>query len=85
MIGATGEVRYCSAGTPALAQARKKNALLVIAQSCGGEDQYAITGELMTGATGSFMGIAVQCEGNAGRAVVFKCKGAQPKPTGFTK
>lgn len=85
MVGATGEVRYCSAGMPALAQARKKNALSAIAQACGGEDNYAITGELMTDATGSFMGVAVKCEGNAGRAIVFKCKGVQPKPTGFTK
>lgn len=85
MAGATGEVRYCSAGMPALVQARKKNALSAIAQACGGEANYAITGELMTDATGSFMGVAVKCEGNAGRAIVFKCKGAQPRPTGFTK
>ena len=85
MVGATGEVRYCSAGMPALVQSRKKNALSAIAQACGGEENYAITGELMTDATGTFMGVAVKCEGNAGRAIVFKCKGAQPRPTGFTK
>lgn len=85
MVGATGEVRYCSAGMPALVQARKKNALSAIAQACGGENSYAITGELMTDATGTFLGVAVKCEGNAGRAIVFKCKGAQPRPTGYTK
>jgi hypothetical protein len=84
-VGATGEVRYCSAGMPQLVQSRKKNALAAIAQVCGGEDKYSITGELMSDATGSLMGIAVKCEGNAGRAVIFKCKGAQPKPTGYSK
>jgi hypothetical protein len=85
MVGATGEVRYCSAGMPALVQARKTNALAAIAQACGGENNYAITGELMTDATGSFMGVAVQCTGNAGRAIIFKCKGAQPRPTRATR
>lgn len=39
----------------------------------------------MADATGKFMGVDVQCVGNAGRAIVFKCTGQQPKPTRYTK
>jgi hypothetical protein len=84
MVGATGEVRYCAAGTAALVEARKQQALAAIAQACGGDDKYALTGELMTDATGTFMGVAVKCIGNAGRAIIFKCNGAKPRPTGLT-
>ena len=68
MVGATGELRYCSAGMPALVQARKKSALSAIAQACGGEDNYAFTGELITDATATFMDIAVKCKGPQPRA-----------------
>lgn len=84
--GATGEVRYCGAGMPPLVQERKKNALAAAAQACGGENNYAILGESQTDdAPATFMGVAVQCTGFAGRIVYFKCKGAQPQPTGATK
>jgi hypothetical protein len=84
--GATGEVRYCGAGMAPLVQERKKNALAAAAQACGGENNYAITGESQTdNAPATLMGVAVQCTGFAGRIVYFKCKGAQPKPTGFAK
>jgi hypothetical protein len=83
---ATGEVRYCAAGMPALVQSRKSEALAGIAEACGGEDKYAIIDELQTdGATGKFMGVDVQCTGFAGRIVYFTCKGAKPKPTGYDK
>ena len=85
MVGATGEVRYCASGMATLVQSRKQEALAAVAQACGGEDKYAITGELMSDATGKFMGVAVKCVGNAGRALIFKCTGAKPRPTGFTK
>ena len=85
-FGATGEVRYCGAGMPQLVQGRKKNALAAAAQACGGENNYAITGESQTdNAPATLMGVAVQCTGFAGRIVYFKCKGAQPRPTGLTK
>ena len=85
-FGATGEVRYCGAGMPPLVQERKKNALAAAAQACGGENNYAITGESQTdNAPATLMGVAVQCTGFAGRIVYFKCKGAQPRPTGLTK
>jgi hypothetical protein len=84
--GATGEVRYCGAGMPPLVQERKKNALAAAAQACGGENNYAITGEVQTdNAPATLMGVAVQCTGFAGRIIYFKCKGTQPQPTGFTK
>ena len=84
--GATGEVRYCGAGMPPLVQERKKNALAAAAQACGGEDKYAITGESQTDdAPATFMGVTVQCTGFAGRIMYFKCKGAQPQPTGAIK
>ena len=85
MVGATGEVRYCASGMATLVQSRKQQALAAVAAACGGEDKYSLTGELMTDATGSFMGVAVQCVGNAGRAIIFKCSGAKPSPTGLTK
>lgn len=81
--GATGDVRFCSEGIPGAA--RRKEALKAIAETCGGEEKYAITGELMSDATGSFMGVPVQCVGNSGRQLVFKCLGPKPTPTGFTK
>lgn len=85
-FGATGNVRYCGAGMAPLIQERKKNALGAAAQACGGENNYAITGESQTDdAPGTFMGVAVQCTGFAGRIIYFKCKGAQPRPTGLTK
>lgn len=40
---------------------------------------------MMADATGSFMGVDVQCTEYAGRVPVFKCLGAQPRPGGFTK
>ena len=84
--GATGEVRYCGAGMAPLVQERKKNALAAAAQACGGENNYAIIGESQTDdAPATVMGVAVQCTGFAGRIVYFKCKGAQPRPTGLTK
>lgn len=83
---ATGEVRYCAAGMPALVQSRKGEALAGIAEACGGEDKYAIIDELPTdGATGKFMGVDVQCTGFAGRIIYFTCKGAKPRPTGYDK
>lgn len=85
-FGATGEVRYCGAGMPPLVQERKKNALAAAAQACGGDNHYAITGESPTdNAPATFMGVAVQCTGFAGRIIYFKCKGPQPKPTGAAK
>jgi len=81
--GATGDVRFCSEGIPGAA--RRSEALKAIAEVCGGEKKYAITGELMSDATGSFMGISVQCVGNSGRQLVFKCLGNKPAPTGFVK
>ena len=84
--GATGEVRYCGAGMPPMVQQRKVTALAAAAQACGGEDKYAVLGESQTDdAPATFMGVAVQCTGFAGRIVYFKCKGAQPQPTGATK
>ena len=77
-VGATGEVRYCQSGLPSLVAARQKEAYAAIAQACGGEDKYNIRGEMMADATGSFMGVDVQCQGNAGRAIVFACKGGKP-------
>ena len=83
---ATGEVRYCAAGMPALVQSRKSEALAGIAEACGGKDKYAIIDELQTdGATGKFMGVDVQCTGFAGRIVYFTCKGVKPRPTGYDK
>ena len=85
-FGATGEVRYCGAGMAPLVQERKKNALAAAAQACGGENNYAIIEESQTdNAPATVMGVAVQCTGFAGRIVYFKCKGAQPRPTGLTK
>lgn len=84
--GATGEVRYCGAGMPPMVQQRKDTALAAAAQACGGENKYAVLGESQTDdAPATFMGVAVQCTGFAGRIVYFKCKGAQPQPTGATK
>lgn len=85
MRGATGEVRYCQGGLPQLVAARQKEAYATIAEACGGEDQYTISGELMGDATGFFMGVESGCTGNAGRVIVFKCKGRKPTPTGYTK
>jgi hypothetical protein len=85
VVGATGEVRYCASGMAQLVQSRKKEALAAAADACGGEDKYAVMGEMMADATGSFMGVDVQCVGNAGRALVFKCLGAKPQPTRMTK
>jgi hypothetical protein len=75
MVGATGEVRYCQSGLPALVKARQQEAYAAIAQVCGGEEQYSVRGVLMADATGSMMGVAVKCAGNSGRAIVFQCKG----------
>lgn len=85
VVGATGEVRYCQAGMPQLVSARQKEAYAAIARACGGEDQYSIRGEMMADATGSMMGVDVKCTGNSGRAIVFKCHGKQPPPSGNTK
>ena len=74
MVGATGEVRYCQAGGPQLVQERQQQAYAAIAKVCGGTDRYAIRGELMSDATGSMCGVNFKCVGNAGRAIVFKCK-----------
>ena len=82
---ATGEVRYCASGLPDLVQSRKKESLAAIAEACGGEDKYGIIDELPADATGKFMGVDVQCNGNAGRAIYFKCNGAKPRPTGYDK
>lgn len=82
---ATGEVRYCASGMVQLVQERKNEALAGIAETCGGEDKYGIIDELQADATGKFMGVEVQCIGNAGRAIYFKCKGTKPKPTGYDK
>ncbi len=75
-VGATGEVRYCQAGVPQVVQARQQQAHAAIAKVCGGKERYEIQGELMSDATGSMFGVNFQCVGNAGRAIVFKCKGA---------
>lgn len=75
-VGATGEVRYCQAGVPQVVQARQQQAHAAIAKVCGGKERYEIRGELMSDATGSMFGVNFQCVGNAGRAIVFKCKGA---------
>ena len=77
VVGATGEVRYCQAGLPQLVKARQQQAYIAIAQACGGDSQYTIRGEMMADATGSMMGVDVKCAGNAGRAIVFVCKGAR--------
>ena len=81
--GATGDVRFCSEGIPGAA--RRQEALKAIAATCGGEDKYAMLGERMSDATGTFMGVSVQCVGNSGRQLVFKCLGTKPQPTGYTK
>jgi hypothetical protein len=75
MVGATGEVRYCRSGLPALVKARQQEAHAAIEQVCGGSEHYSVRGELMADATGSMMGVAVKCAGNSGRAIVFQCKG----------
>lgn len=85
MVGATGEVRYCQGGLPQLIKARQQEAYAAIAEACGGEDKYVIRGELMADASGSFMGGSFKCIGNSGRAIVFKCTGKLPMPTGATK
>ena len=85
VVGATGEVRFGSGGMVQLAQSIRKELLAAAAEACGGEDKYAVMGEMMADATGSFMGVDVQCTGNSGRALVFKCLGAKPRPSGFTK
>lgn len=85
VVGATGEVRYCQAGLPQLVRERQKEAYAAIADACGGEDKYTVRGEMMADATNKFMGVDVQCVGNAGRAIVFKCSGRQPNPTRSTK
>jgi len=82
---ATGEIRYCASGMVQLVQERKNEALAGIAEACGGEDKYSIIDELQADATGKFMGVDVKCNGNAGRAIYFKCKGMKPKPTGYDK
>lgn len=84
-IGATGEVRYCQAGLPQLVKARQQEAYAAIAEVCGGENKYAIRGELMADATGPIIGVDFQCVGNSGRAIIFKCTGKPPVPTGYTK
>ena len=78
VVGATGEVRYCQSGLPQLVAARQKEAYTAIGQACGGDDKYTIRGEMMSDATGSFMGVEVKCQGNSGRAIVFACKGGRP-------
>lgn len=79
IVGATGEVRYCQAGLPQLVKARQEQAYAAIARACGGEDRYVIRGELMSDATGRFLGVSMGCTGNAGRAIVFECtEGDQP-------
>jgi hypothetical protein len=85
MRGATGEVRYCQGGLPQLVKARQKEAYDAIAEACGGDDQYIITGELMADASSPFMGVDFQCVGNSGRAIIFKCKNKKPQPTGYSK
>lgn len=85
MRGATGEVRYCQSGLPQLIAARQKEAYAAIAEACGGEDQYTIRGELMADASGPLIGVDFKCTGNSGRAIIFKCKGKKPQPTGYTK
>lgn len=85
MRDATGEVRYCQSGLPQLIKARQQEAYKAIAEACGGQDKYMITGELMADSSNSFMGVRMQCVGNSGRAIIFKCTGKKPQPTGYTK
>ena len=85
MVGATGEARYCAHGISDLVQNRKKQAFASIAEVCGGQDKYSISGEMSSPAVTTAMGIEDSCKYGAGRAIVFKCKGLAPRPTGLTK
>lgn len=85
MRDATGEVRYCQGGLPQLIKARQEEAYKAIAEACGGSDKYVIKGELMSDASSPIMGVDFQCTGNSGRAIIFKCTGKKPQPTGYTK
>lgn len=73
LVGATGEVRYCQAGLPQLVKARQEQAYAAIARTCGGKDRYVLRGEMISDATGRFLGVSMGCTGNAGRAIVFEC------------
>lgn len=50
-VGVTGEVRYCASGMAQLVPSRKKEALAAAANACGGDDKYAVMGEMMADAT----------------------------------
>ena len=84
--GATGEQTYCAHGLPQQVQDRKKQAFANIAKACGGEDKYAIVEELAgSPARTTALGIETSCTGFAGRVIYFKCKGAKPVPSGYSK
>lgn len=83
---ATGEQRYCSSGMPIRVQELQRQAYANIAEACGGEDKYTIIGELSGTAQTAALGVVeTGCPGLGGRVIYFKCKGAKPTPTGYTK
>lgn len=82
---ATGEQRYCSHGLPDVVQERKKQAYANIAEVCGGEDNYAIIGELSGTAYTVALGVETGCAGLAGRVIYFKCRGTKPTSSGNSR
>lgn len=86
-LNAMGEARYCSAmPTQRQVEEQKRQALANIAKVCGGDDKYYVTGELASDAQFAAMGlIKTSCGYGAGRAIYFKCKGANPTPTAHSK
>ena len=85
-LKATGEQRYCSSGMTIRVQELQKQAYANIAEACGGEDKYAIIGELSGTAYTAALGVVeTGCPGLGGRVIYFKCKGAKPTPSGYTK
>ncbi len=77
----TGEVNYCDAGLSTLIQARRNEALAAIAEACGGPDNYRIRREGPGTVKSRYLGnyqLTPSC--NRSKVIVFKCKGAEPKP-----
>lgn len=84
---ATGVQEYCGSGITVRVQELQRQAYANIAEACGGEDKYSIIGEL-TGAPAYTLALGfveTSCPGLGGRSIYFKCNGAKPTPTGYTK
>ncbi len=87
-LNATGEAHYCSrTNIQSYAVELKKQALANIAKACGGEDNYFVIDELQASVTTYGAGgmVATKCGYGDGRAIYFKCKGADAQPAATTK